>query len=170
MFQRYQPHAGALCHLLTISCLCGCIATTFFEGVLACLNGICFSAAGPVIFHACSTVHKGSTFRSYLLETSSNQNYVYCQGLHALTADTKGLAMQTVWIVDVITWTLLVPMLTSDPDQQLVAFWKSQFYNFTSYNMVRTSPLMQMQPQTSSQPPSCTICEPCGCCTAALRI
>ncbi|KAK9844666.1 hypothetical protein WJX74_005289 [Apatococcus lobatus] len=41
----------------------------------------------------------------------------------------------TVWIVDVLCWALLVPMLTSDPDQQLVAFWKSQFYNFTSYNM-----------------------------------
>ena len=60
------------------------------------------------------------------------------QGFQILDASLKSDVLQTVWIVDVLCWGLLVPMLTSDPDQQLVAFWKSQFYNFTSYNMVRT--------------------------------
>ena len=90
--------------------------------------------------------------------------------LNSFDGDAGGLVLQTVWIVDVITWTLLVPMLTSDPDQQLVAFWKSQFYNFTSYNMVRTSPSMQMQHQTSPRPAMPTMFEPCRCSTAALHI
>lgn len=37
------------------------------------------------------------------------------------------------FVVDLITWTVLVPMLMSSPDPAKVAFWKSRMFCFTSY-------------------------------------
>lgn len=37
-------------------------------------------------------------------------------------------------IVDVVTWTVLVPMLTKHTPPDMAEFFKTQFYNFISYN------------------------------------
>jgi hypothetical protein len=40
-----------------------------------------------------------------------------------------------VWIVDVLTWTVLWPMLRANPDPVKVNFWRLQMFNYTSYHM-----------------------------------
>ena len=47
--------------------------------------------------------------------------------------------MQTVLIVDTLTWTLLWPMLKRNPDQEKLAFFAHQLFNFTSYNQVTST-------------------------------
>lgn len=42
--------------------------------------------------------------------------------------------LTTVFIVDVLTWTLLWPMLKANPDPVHVEFYTHQLFNFTSYN------------------------------------
>ena len=44
---------------------------------------------------------------------------------------------QTTAMVDVLTWGLLVPMLTANPDPIKVAHAHGMFYNFFSYNTAR---------------------------------
>lgn len=42
--------------------------------------------------------------------------------------------LTTVFIVDVLTWSLLWPMLKANPDPKRVEFFANQLFNFTSYN------------------------------------
>ncbi len=46
------------------------------------------------------------------------------------------IVLQTVFIVDVLTWGLLWPMLKANPDPERVEFFSNQLFNFTSYNQV----------------------------------
>lgn len=48
----------------------------------------------------------------------------------------KAVLLQTVFIVDVLTWALLWPMLKANPDPKHVEFFANQLFNFTSYNQV----------------------------------
>ena len=41
-----------------------------------------------------------------------------------------------MFIVDVLTWGLLWPMLKANPDPTRVEFFTNQLFNFTSYNQV----------------------------------
>ena len=45
--------------------------------------------------------------------------------------------MQATITVDALTWGLLWPMLSRSPDPERVAFYRTQFFSFTSYNTVR---------------------------------
>ena len=45
--------------------------------------------------------------------------------------------MQATITVDALTWALLWPMLSRSPDPDRVAFYRTQFFSFTSYNTVR---------------------------------
>ena len=42
--------------------------------------------------------------------------------------------LQTVLIVDTLTWGLLWPMLKATPDPSKLEFFTNQLFNFTSYN------------------------------------
>jgi hypothetical protein len=44
---------------------------------------------------------------------------------------------QTVIVVDIFTWLLLVPMLLSNPDPVEAEKARAIFFSFTSYNTVR---------------------------------
>jgi hypothetical protein len=43
--------------------------------------------------------------------------------------------VQVVWVVDVLTWTVLVPMLLDTEDEEKRAYWRSVLFTFTSYNV-----------------------------------
>ena len=45
--------------------------------------------------------------------------------------------LQASVVVDIVTWGLLWPMLSRSPDPKRVAFFRSQFFSWTSYNTVR---------------------------------
>ena len=47
---------------------------------------------------------------------------------------------QSTITVDALTWGLLWPMLSRSPDPKRVAFYRTQFFSFTSYNTVRSLP------------------------------
>ncbi len=49
------------------------------------------------------------------------------------------LRVQLVWVIDLTTWLVLVPMLLDDPDPVKRAHWSSVMFNFTSYNVMPRS-------------------------------
>jgi hypothetical protein len=43
--------------------------------------------------------------------------------------------VQLVWVIDLTTWLVLVPMLMAVPDEEKRKYWKSVMFCFTSYNV-----------------------------------
>ena len=48
--------------------------------------------------------------------------------------------MQLVWVIDVTTWAVLVPMLLATPDPEKRAHWVRIMFCFTSYNVSSARP------------------------------
>ncbi len=45
--------------------------------------------------------------------------------------------MQMTFIVDAMTWLVLVPMLMANPDLEKVAYWRALMFCFSSYMVSR---------------------------------
>ncbi|DBA87555.1 hypothetical protein WJX77_000518 [Trebouxia sp. C0004] len=89
-----------------------------------------------IIFFALATLHSFLDIQRQQAATSKTSKAANkpVTGLGYFVVTLFHINLTTVFIVDVLTWGLLWPMLKANPDPTRVEFFTNQLFNFTSYN------------------------------------
>ncbi|KAL0051828.1 hypothetical protein WJX82_002729 [Trebouxia sp. C0006] len=91
-----------------------------------------------IIFFALATLYSFLDIQRQQAATSKTSKAAKkpVNGLGYFVVTLFHINLTTVFIVDVLTWGLLWPMLKANPDPTRVEFFTNQLFNFTSYNQV----------------------------------